>query len=88
MAAPKKMSNVGIVWLILGPLMIVIFNLLLPQVGLQPVDPQNAPAYLGELAANGDSIRIYSVLVFIGFILYIFVFFKYYSVFLAYISYR
>tara|TARA_B100000945_G_scaffold58661_3_gene43556 strand:+ start:6152 stop:6808 length:657 start_codon:yes stop_codon:yes gene_type:complete len=70
MAAPKKMSNVGIVWLILGPLLIVIFNLLLPQVGLQPVDPQNAPAYLGELAANGDSIRIYSVLVFIGFILY------------------
>ncbi len=70
MAAAKKMENIGIVWLILGPILIVLFNLLQPHVGIQPTDPQNAEAYLGKLAANGDSIRIYSVLILFGFIIY------------------
>mgnify|MGYP001434813699 FL=1 len=68
--AAKKMENVGIVWLILGPVLIVLFNLLQPHVGIQPTDPQNAEAYLGKLAANGDSIRIYSILILFGFIIY------------------
>ena len=68
--AAKKMENIGIVWLILGPVLIVLFNLLQPHVGIQPTDPQNAEAYLGKLAANGDSIRIYSVLILFGFIIY------------------
>ncbi|MBR91246.1 MAG: hypothetical protein CL903_00350 [Dehalococcoidia bacterium] len=68
--AAKKMENIGIVWLILGPVLIVLFNLLQPHVGIQPTDPQNAEAYLGKLAANGDSIRIYSILILFGFIIY------------------
>ena len=68
--AAKKMENIGIVWLILGPVLIVLFNLLQPHVGIQPTDPQNAEAYLGKLATNGDSIRIYSILILFGFIIY------------------
>ncbi|MBA30954.1 MAG: hypothetical protein CL748_00265 [Chloroflexi bacterium] len=70
MAAAKKMENIGIVWLILGPILIVLFNLLQPHVGIQPTDPQDAGAYLGKLAANGDSIRIYSILILFGFVIY------------------
>ncbi len=56
--------------LIVGPLLVVIFNFLMPTNGLSPVDPSDTSTYIGTLGADADLAKVYIVLILLGIVLY------------------
>ena len=56
--------------LIIGPVLVVIFNFLLPTNGVSPVDPEDTATFIGKLGADADIAQIYMVIILLGIILY------------------
>ena len=56
--------------LIIGPILVVVFNFLMPTNGIEPIDPENSDAYIKALGDNSGTVEIYSVLILLGIILY------------------
>lgn len=56
--------------LIIGPLLVVIFNFLSPQNGIEPLDPESSATYITKLGGDADIAQIYYVIILIGLILY------------------
>lgn len=56
--------------LIIAPIVLVVFNLLLPTNGIKPLDPEDSSKYIAKLGANGDIAQIYYVVLLLGMLLY------------------
>jgi hypothetical protein len=56
--------------LIIGPILVVVFNFLLPTNGIEPINPEDSSKYLAELGADADIAQIYMVVILLGIILY------------------
>lgn len=56
--------------LIIGPILVVVFNFLMPTNGIEPINPENSDAYIRALGDNSGTVEIYSVLILLGIILY------------------
>ncbi|MDA1280367.1 MAG: hypothetical protein O3B95_10085 [Chloroflexi bacterium] len=56
--------------LVIGPILVVIFNFLLPTNGVDPVNPEDSKTFIAELGANADVAQIYMVIILLGIILY------------------
>lgn len=56
--------------LIIGPLLVVIFNFLLPQNGAAPLDPEQSRDYITKLGGDADIAQIYYIVILLGIILY------------------
>jgi hypothetical protein len=56
--------------LIIGPLLVIIFNFLLPTNGASPIDPEDSSAFIAKLGGDADMAQIYFVLILLGMILY------------------
>lgn len=56
--------------LIIGPILVVVFNFLLPTNGASPVDPEDTQTFIAKLGADADIAQIYMVIILLGIILY------------------
>ncbi len=56
--------------LIIGPILVVVFNFLLPTNGITPINPEDSDKFLAELGKNADIAQIYEVIILLGLILY------------------
>lgn len=56
--------------LIIAPILVVVFNFLLPTNGASPVDPEDSAAYIAKLGADADIAQIYYIILLLGLILY------------------
>ena len=56
--------------LIIGPVLVVVFNFLMPVNGVSPVDPADTQKYIGVLGADADLAKVYIVLILFGVVLY------------------
>ena len=65
-----KMTPIAKWSLILGPLLVVIFNFLLPTNGVSPIDPEDSSTYIATLGADADLAQIYTIVILLGIILY------------------
>ncbi|MDP6667133.1 MAG: hypothetical protein QF357_07000 [Dehalococcoidia bacterium] len=65
-----KLDNIAKVSLVLAPILIVVFNFLLPTNGTSPIDPEDSGAYIAKLGGDADIAQIYYVLIAIGMILF------------------
>ena len=66
----RKMTPVAKWSLIIGPLLVVVFNFLLPTNGVSPIDPEDSAKYIATLGADADMAQIYTVVILLGIILY------------------
>ena len=67
---PGKLHPVAKWSLIIGPVLIVVFNFLMPVNGFSPIDPEDVGAYIGKLGADADLAQIYIVLILLGVVLF------------------
>lgn len=56
--------------LVVGPVLVVVFNFLMPVNGVSPVDPGKTAAYIGKLGADADLAKVYIVLILLGVVLF------------------
>ena len=56
--------------LIIGPVLVVVFNFLLPTNGFDPINPEDSRTFIAELGADAGIVQIYLVLILVGIILY------------------
>ncbi len=56
--------------LIIGPILVVVFNFLLPTNGVSPIDPEDSGTFIAKLGADSDIAQIYLVIVLLGLVLY------------------
>jgi len=69
-ASSGKLDTIGKWSLIIGPVLAVIFNLLLPTNGFDPINPESSSEYIAELGADAGVAQVYMVLILIGVVLY------------------
>jgi len=69
-ASSGKLDTIGKWSLIIGPALAVIFNLLLPTNGFDPINPESSSEYIAELGADAGVAQVYMVLILIGVVLY------------------
>jgi hypothetical protein len=65
-----KLDNIAKVSLIVAPILLVVFNFLLPTNGISPIDPQESKEYIAKQGGDADIAQIYYVLIAIGMILF------------------
>jgi len=65
-----KLDSVAKWSLIVGPILVVVFNFLSPTNGIEPIDPENSDAFIAALGADAGIAQIYFVIVLLGIILY------------------
>ena len=56
--------------LIIGPILVVVFNFLLPTNGIEPINPEDSDAYIKALGDDAGIVQIYAVAILLGIILY------------------
>ena len=56
--------------LIIGPILVVVFNFLMPTNGIDPINPENSDAYIKALGDDSGIAQIYAVIILFGIILY------------------
>ena len=56
--------------LIIGPILVVVFNFLLPTNGASPVDPERPDLFIPKLGGDADIAQIYMVVILLGIILF------------------
>lgn len=56
--------------LIIGPLLVIVFNFLMPTNGIEPIDPENSDAYIKALGDDAGIVQVYTVIILLGIILY------------------
>ena len=56
--------------LIIGPILIVVFNFLMPVNGFSPIDPEDSGTYIAKLGADADLAQLYIVLTLVGVVLF------------------
>ena len=56
--------------LIIGPLLVVIFNFLMPTNGIEPINPEDSDAYIKALGDDAGITQVYTVIILFGIILY------------------
>ena len=66
----RKLHPVAKWSLIIGPILVVVFNFLLPTNGVSPVNPEDTATYIATLGADADLAKIYMVVILLGIILY------------------
>ena len=65
-----KLDSVAKWSLIIGPLLVIIFNFLSPTNGVDPINPEDSDAFIAALGADAGIAQIYFVIVLLGIILY------------------
>lgn len=65
-----KLDSVAKWSLIVGPILVVVFNFLSPTNGIEPIDPENSDAFIAALGADAGIAQVYFVIVLLGIILY------------------
>ncbi len=65
-----KLNPVAKWSLIIGPILVVVFNFLLPTNGIEPVDPENSKEFIRVLGVDADIAQIYMVIILLGIVLY------------------
>jgi hypothetical protein len=56
--------------LIIGPILVVIFNFLMPTNGIEPINPEDSDAYIKALGDDSGIVQVYAVIILLGIILY------------------
>lgn len=56
--------------LIIGPILVVVFNFLLPTNGIDPINPENSQEYIAELGDDADLAQIYIIVILAGIVLF------------------
>jgi hypothetical protein len=56
--------------LIIGPILVVVFNFLLPTNGIEPINPEDSDKFIAELGKDSGLVQIYYVVILLGIILY------------------
>lgn len=56
--------------LIIGPLLVIIFNFLMPTNGIEPINPEDSDSYIKALGDDAGIAQIYAVAILLGIILY------------------
>lgn len=54
----------------LSPILVVVFNFLLPTNGIEPIDPENSDSFIAALGKDTGIAQVYQLIVLIGLILY------------------
>ena len=67
---PGKLHPVAKWSLIIGPVLIVVFNFLMPVNGFTPIDPEDTGAYIKKLGDNADIAQVYVLLILLGTVLF------------------
>ena len=67
---PGKLHPVAKWSLIIGPVLIVVFNFLMPVNGFTPIDPEDSGAYIKKLGDNADIAQVYILLLLLGTVLF------------------
>ena len=67
---PGKLHPVAKWSLIIGPILVVVFNFLLPTNGFSPLNPEDSGPYIAKLGEDLDLVNIYLVLILLGLVLY------------------
>jgi hypothetical protein len=68
--AVGKLDAIGKWSLVIAPILVVVFNFLLPQNGVAPLDPEESAAYITKLGGDADMAQIFHVVILLGIILY------------------
>ncbi len=56
--------------LIIGPLLVVVFNFLMPTNGVEPINPEDSDKYIAALGDDAGITQVYAVIILLGIILY------------------
>ncbi|MDG0866152.1 hypothetical protein [Candidatus Lucifugimonas marina] len=56
--------------LIVGPLLVIIFNFLMPTNGIEPINPEDSDSYIKALGDDAGIVQVYTVIILLGIILY------------------
>jgi hypothetical protein len=56
--------------LIIGPILVVIFNFLSPVNGIEPIDPEDSGKFITALGTDAGIAQVYAIIVLLGIILY------------------
>jgi len=56
--------------LIIGPILVVVFNFLLPTNGFEPTNPEDSRTFIAELGADAGIAQVYLVVILVGIVLY------------------
>ena len=67
----ERLGDFGKWSLIIAPILVVVFNFLIPTNGFAPADPASPGAYAAELGANASLANISFVLILVGLALYL-----------------
>ena len=67
---PGKLHPVAKWSLIIGPILVVVVNFLLPTNGFDPINPEDSGAFIAKLGADADLANVYIVLILLGIVLY------------------
>ncbi|MCI0775789.1 MAG: hypothetical protein J4N97_08680 [Chloroflexi bacterium] len=67
---PGKLHPVAKWSLIIGPVLIVVFNFLMPVNGFSPIDPEDTGAYITALGADADIAQVYILIILLGVVLF------------------
>ena len=65
-----KLDTVAKLSLIIGPILVVVFNILLPTNGIQPIDPENSDKFIAALGKDAGIAQVYHIIILFGLILY------------------
>jgi len=65
-----KLDTVAKLALIIGPILVVVFNFLLPQNGIEPIDPENSDKFIAALGKDAGIAQVYDIIILVGLILY------------------
>jgi hypothetical protein len=65
-----KLDTIAKVSLIIGPILVVVFNFLLPTNGIEPIDPENSDSFIAALGKDTGIAQVYQLIVLVGLILY------------------
>ena len=65
-----KLNPVAKWSLVIGPILVVVFNFLLPTNGFEPVNPEETGAFIAKLGADAGLANVYIVLILLGIVLY------------------
>jgi hypothetical protein len=65
-----KLDTIAKLSLIIGSILVVVFNFLLPTNGIEPIDPENSDKFIAALGNNAGIAQLYQIIVLVGLILY------------------
>ena len=65
-----KLDTIAKLSLIIGSILVVVFNFLLPTNGIEPIDPENSDKFIAALGKDAGIAQLYQIIVLVGLILY------------------